>query len=84
MVSFTQSGRCINIFGWVTSPIKRSESSISGGNVRITDGPDIEAKEVVGGYWLIDVKYKEETVEWAKKVPTEDGDVNEIRQIFKM
>ncbi len=58
--------------------------SFSKGNVSVTDGPDIEAKEVVGGYWLIDAKSKEEAVNWAKKVPARDGDVIEIRQIFEM
>jgi hypothetical protein len=63
---------------------KGARVAFSGGNVKITDGPDIETKEVVGGYWLIDVKSKEEAVNWAKKVPAEDGDVIEIRQIFEM
>jgi hypothetical protein len=58
--------------------------SFSKGNVRVTDGPDIVAKEVFGGYWIIDVDSKEEAVNWAKKVPAKDGDVIEIRQIFEL
>ena len=58
--------------------------SFSKGDVKITDGPDIVAKEVVGGYWIIDVKSKEEAVNWAKKMPAKDGDVIEIRQIFEL
>lgn len=57
--------------------------SFSKGNVKITDGPNIKAEEVIGGYWLIDVKSKEEAVDWAKKVPAKEGDVIEIRQIFE-
>jgi hypothetical protein len=58
--------------------------AFSNGNVNVTDGPDIKTKEVVGGYWLIDAKSKEDVVEWAKKVPAQDGDVIEIRPIFEM
>lgn len=50
----------------------------------VTDGPSIKAKEVLGGYWIIDVKSKEEAIELAKKVPAEDGDAIELRQIFEM
>src|SRR5579872_4236636 len=56
----------------------------SGGNVKATDGPFVEAKEVVGGYWMIQVKSKEEAVNWMKRCPAEDGDVIEIRQVFEM
>lgn len=50
----------------------------------VTDGPFIEAKEVIGGYWIIDVSSKEEAVEWARKCPAAEGDVIEIRQVFGM
>jgi hypothetical protein len=50
------------------------------GEHRVVDGPFIEAKEVVGGYWIIDVRSKEEAVGWAKRVPAEDGDIIEVRQ----
>ena len=63
---------------------KELEYAFSDGNVRVIDGPNIEAKEVIGGYWLIDVKSKDEALNWAKKVPAENGDVIEIRQIFEM
>lgn len=63
---------------------KGARVSFSKGDERVIDGPDIESKEVIGGYWIIDVKSKEEAVEWAKKVPAQDGDVIEIRQIFEM
>lgn len=57
------------------------------GKTTVTDGPFVEAKEVVGGYWLIDVKSKEEAVEWAKRCPAvkvDSGAVIEVRQIFEM
>jgi hypothetical protein len=58
--------------------------SFPGGKATVTDGPFAEAKEIVGGYWLIDVKSKEEAVEWAKRVPAGEGNVVEVRQIWEM
>jgi hypothetical protein len=57
------------------------------GKTTVTDGPFVEAKEVVGGYWLIDVKSKEEAVDWAKRCPAvkvDSGATIEVRQIFEM
>jgi hypothetical protein len=48
----------------------------------VTDGPFIESKEVLGGYWLLEAPSKEEVVKWAQRCPAEPGDVIEIRQIF--
>jgi hypothetical protein len=63
---------------------KGARVKFSGGKPRVTDGPFIEAREVIGGYWMIDVKSKEEAVKWAKRVPAQDGDVIEIRQLFEV
>ena len=57
--------------------------AFSGGKRTVIDGPFTEAKEAIGGYWLIQVKSKEEAIEWAKRVPTVDGDFTiEVRQVF--
>src|SRR6476619_516824 len=54
------------------------------GNKRtVIDGPFAETKELVAGFWLIQVKSKEEAIEWVKRVPFEDGEV-EIRQVFEL
>jgi hypothetical protein len=58
--------------------------SFEGGKPRITDGPFAEAKEVVGGYWIIQVKSKEEAVEWASRCPAGPNEVIEVRQIQEM
>jgi len=50
----------------------------------VTDGPFAEAKEVVGGYWLIQAASKEEAVEWARRCPANEGDFIEVRQVFEM
>ena len=55
----------------------------SGKKRTITDGPFSEAKEVVAGYWLLETKTKDEAIEWAKRVPFEEGAV-ELRQLFEL
>ncbi|HYM17495.1 MAG TPA: YciI family protein [Micropepsaceae bacterium] len=57
--------------------------SFAGGKPKVTDGPFAEAKEVVGGYWMIDVKSKEEAIEWAKRCPMSDNEIIEIRQVHE-
>jgi hypothetical protein len=54
------------------------------GKPLVTDGPFTEVKEVIGGYWIIQVKSREEAVEWAKRVPAHDARKVELRQIFEM
>jgi hypothetical protein len=53
----------------------------SGDKRTVTDGPFTETKELVGGYWMIQAKSKEEAVEWAKRAPMLDGDTIEVRQV---
>jgi hypothetical protein len=63
---------------------KGARIAFAGGKPKVTDGPFTEAKEVIGGYWMIQAKSKEEAVNWAKRCPAADGDVIEIRQVFEM
>lgn len=63
---------------------KGARVSFSGGKASVKDGPFTEAKEVVGGYWLIQAKSKEEAVEWASRCPADDGHVIEVRQVYEM
>jgi hypothetical protein len=58
--------------------------SFAGGKPKVTDGPFSEAKECVGGYWMIQVKSKEEAVEWAKRAPMSDNEIIELRQVQEM
>ena len=58
--------------------------AFSKGSVKVTDGPFVESKEVLGGYWMIEAKSKEEVVNWMTRCPAEDGDVIEIRQVFEL
>jgi hypothetical protein len=52
------------------------------GKATVTDGPFIETKEILGGYWMVEADSKEQLVKWAQRCPAEEGDVIEIRQIF--
>ena len=63
---------------------KGARVAFSGGRATVTDGPFTEAKEMIGGYWLIQAKSKEEAVEWATRCPAADGDVIEVRQVYEM
>jgi hypothetical protein len=56
--------------------------TFSGGKPTVTDGPFAEAKELVAGFWLIQVKSLEEATEWARRIPFDDG-VVELRQVFE-
>src|SRR2546425_2730014 len=62
-------------------PSMGARVSFSGGRPKVTDGPFAEAKEVLGGYWMIQVKSKDEAVEWAKRCPASDNEVIEVRQV---
>ena len=55
-----------------------------GGKPKVTDGPFAEAKEVLGGYWIIQVKSKEEAIEWARRVPGSENETVEVRQLQEM
>ena len=67
---------------------KGARIKFSGGKQSVTDGPFAETKEMIGGYWIIQVKSKEEAIEWAKRVPVPDGEGREyeieIRQFLEM
>jgi hypothetical protein len=56
--------------------------TFKGGKSKVTDGPFAEAKEVVGGYWIIQVKSREEALEWASRIPGEDNVMVEVRRMF--
>ncbi len=58
--------------------------AFAAGKPKVTDGPFIEAKEVIGGYWMIEAKSMEEAVGWARRCPAADGDVIEVRQVFEV
>ena len=79
----TKAGALISLDGLHPSS-KGARVAFAGGKPKVTDGPFTEAKEVIGGYWMIQAKSKEEAVGWARRCPAADGDVIEVRQVFEM
>jgi hypothetical protein len=65
-------------------PSTGARVSFKGGKSKVTDGPFAEAKEVVGGYWMIQVKSRAEAIEWASRCPGSDNEVIEVRQVQEM
>jgi hypothetical protein len=65
-------------------PSMGARVSFSKGKPTVTDGPFAEAKEVLGGYWMIRVNSRAEAIEWARKCPGGDNEVIEIRQVQEM
>jgi hypothetical protein len=54
------------------------------GKATVTDGPFPEAKEVIGGYWIIQVRSREEAIVWAKRAPMSNNEIIEVRQIHEL
>jgi len=65
-------------------PSTGARISYLNGKPSVTDGPFAEAKEVIGGYWIIQVRSREEAIEWAKRAPMSDNELIEVRQIHEM
>jgi hypothetical protein len=64
-------------------PSMGARISFVGGKPAVTDGPFAETKEVVGGYWMIQVKSKEEAIQWACRCPASPNEVIEVRQVME-
>ena len=65
-------------------PSTGARVSFKNGTPVVTDGPFTEAKEVLGGYWMIEVMSREEAIAWAKKCPASRNEIIEIRQVQEM
>lgn len=62
---------------------KGARVRFNGDKRTVIDGPFTEAKELIAGFWILDVKSKDEVIEWVKRVPFTEGEV-EIRQVFEL
>ena len=65
-------------------PSTGARVSFKSGKPTVTDGPFAESKEVLGGYWMIQVGSRQEAIEWAARCPARDNEVIEVRQVFEM
>jgi hypothetical protein len=81
--SLQQAGVLLALDG-LHPPSMGARVSFSGGKPKVTDGPFPEAKEVLGGYWMIQVKSREEAIEWARRCPASGNEVIEVRQVQEM
>lgn len=77
-----QAGVLLALDG-LTPPSVGARVSFAGGKAMVTDGPFAETKEVIGGYWMIQVGSREEAIEWAKRCPAAANDIIEIRRVFE-
>jgi hypothetical protein len=64
-------------------PASGARVSFKGGKATVIDGPFAEVKEVLGGYWMIDVRSRDEAIEWARRCPASENDVIEIRRVHE-
>jgi hypothetical protein len=78
-----QAGVLIALDG-LHPPSMGARVSFAGGRPTVMDGPFPEAKEVLGGYWMIRVKSREEAIEWAKRCPASENETIEIRQVQEL
>jgi len=65
-------------------PSMGARVSFATGKPVVTDGPFAESKEVLGGYWMIEVRSRAEAIEWARKCPASENEIIEIRQVQEM
>ncbi len=65
-------------------PSEAARVSFAGGTPTVLDGPFAEAKEVVGGYWMIQVRSRDEAIQWATRCPAGPNETIEVRQVFEM
>lgn len=81
-----QAGVLVDLSG-LQPTSKGARVKFSGGKTTVIDGPFAETKELIGGYWIIDVKSKAEAIEWAKRVPAPHGEGQEaeieVRQFYE-
>ncbi len=81
--SLEKAGILLSLDG-LHPPRAGARVSFSSGKPTVTDGPFAEAKECVGGYWMIQVKSKEEAIEWARRAPMNDNEIIEVRPVLEM
>jgi hypothetical protein len=79
----TKAGVLLSLDG-LHPPSTAVRVSFEGGTPKVTQGPFPEAEAVIGGYWMIQVKSKDEAIEWARRVPALPNEVVEVRKVFEM
>jgi hypothetical protein len=78
-----QAGVLLSLDG-LHPPSTGARVKFKGGKPTVIDGPFAETKEVIGGYWMIEVGSREEAIAWASKCPASDNEVIEVRRVQEM
>ena len=78
--SLQKAGVLLSLDG-LHPPSVGARVAFKGGKAKVTDGPFAEVKEVLGGYWMIQVKSREEAIAWASRCPAGDNETIEVRQV---
>jgi len=78
-----QAGVLLSLDG-LHPPSTGARVKFKGGKPTVIDGPFAETKEVIGGYWMIEVGSREEAIAWASKCPASDSEVIEVRRVQEM
>ena len=87
MMRFNEARKEAGVLGTLDGlhpPSMGARVSFKDGKPVVTDGPFTESKEVLGGYWMIDVKSREEAIAWATRCPASANEVIEVRQVQEM
>ncbi|MGB6692122.1 MAG: YciI family protein [Terracidiphilus sp.] len=80
--SLQKAGVLLGLDG-LLPPSTGARVSYLDGKATVTDGPFAEAKEAIGGYWIIQVRSREEAIQWAKRAPMANSEIVEVRQIYE-
>lgn len=79
-----KAGVLVALDGLTPPATMSARVTFKSGKSKVTDGPFTETKEVVGGYWIIDVKSREEALDWASRIPGKDNEMVEVRRMFDL
>ena len=79
-----KAGVLLAVDGLTPPSTMSAHVTFKSGKSKVTDGPFTETKEVVGGYWIIQVKSREEALEWAARIPGKDNEMVEVRRMFEL
>ena len=79
-----KAGVLLALDGLTPPATMNARVTFKNGKSKVTDGPFAETKEVVGGYWIIQVKSSKEALEWASRIPGKDTEMVEVRRLFDL
>jgi len=81
--SLREAGVLLSLEG-LHPPSTGARVTFTRGKPKVSNGPFAGAKETLGGFWMIQVKSREEAIEWAKRCPASDNEIIEIRQVQEL